>query len=295
MDALFEKKLAINWFGVVAMDASLITIRTKSLQQSLDWRCETMRAATLIATIALISFSGLVTKCDASAITSVVAGPGTGGPAEDPRSGQLDSSSVEPTGLPLFGDSTGTIDMDVTVFAKHRPFAVTMNMLDTTAFEDPDILSRTYTFTVTVTNGIGDGTAANPDQNGAAFDEIQNIEFSFPTATNHLFAAPYSPASSPALIYAGTVGGVASTILRFGGIRGGGPAIPSGGSMDFGFSIVTSNTDDSFDLSITANPEPTSLALAGLGICLVGGVGVARRRFRRKTNDDESSLDEVVS
>ena len=88
-----------------------------------------------------------------------------------------------------------------------------------------------------------------------------------------------------------------TTIVRFGGLSGGGGTIAYGGSGIFTFSIDIPRTgaglnlsNQSFSLQFTANPEPGSLALCGL----LGAPALSLLRRRRKpvTTDlpDEAGL-----
>ena len=71
------------------------------------------------------------------------------------------------------------------------------------------------------------------------------------------------------------------TALLFGGANGGGGELYTGQTATFTFSIDVPDyngifTAGTFMLTMTANPEPASLALAGLA--MVGGAFMAKRR-----------------
>jgi len=76
-------------------------------------------------------------------------------------------------------------------------------------------------------------------------------------------------------------------LLVFGGLNGGGGQLLQGQTSEFKFGIVLdSGTASDFILRMTANPEPSSLAL---GFSVVGVVGAIRRRRRAKASAENES------
>lgn len=241
--------------------------------------------------VALVALSTLVPGVvTATAITDITGGQNTANNTQ--LNGTLDSSSFSNLGGSS-GVGTGTVTLGVTALAKHRPFDIDFEMSNffNAGGIHTGIHTRNFSFAVTVTNGIGNGTAANPDQLAAAFDDIQNIEFEIVKqnpASNYTFIAP--PTTGPAGPFLYT-NGSGNSVLRFGGANGGGLAIPSGGSATFNFTVslngAPNGTGADWSLRITANPEPTSFLLAGLGMCAFGG-GYWRKRRKSQAAANEA-------
>ena len=84
-------------------------------------------------------------------------------------------------------------------------------------------------------------------------------------------------------------------MLLFFGLSGGGGGVPFGTSQTFTFSLsifdplgAGADTTGSLGIVLTANPEPTTFALAGL--CLIpAGIAVRRRRRQR----DEKAAEQL--
>lgn len=164
--------------------------------------------------------------------------------------------------------STNTVTLNLEVFSLGLPF--TLNIATT------DVPGATeYFFTVNITNSLGNNGVDPGDSGkeigpmdfvitglGVLFDDIANGPNPFPTSTTHT-----------------AVNFISSTFLRFGGLSGGGGSIPYGGVGTFTFSIdVFPTATGSFGLTMTANPEPGSLALCAL----LGAPALSLLRRRRK-------------
>lgn len=230
-----------------------------------------------LAVVAILSVGN--TQVLASAIAADPDVIGDGSPAIEAKNGLLNSNSVlyaGPTADPT-GKTSGIVTLDIDMYAKHRPLELVYSMFKT--FDG--ITARTYTFNVTINNKVGQGTES-PLQPAAAGDDIQNIEFTLKTAVAPQIAfTNTSGPAGPIFIY---TNGAGNSVLRFGGANGGGPAISNGSSQLFSFNVATTASSTPFSLIVTANPEPTSLVLAGLGACLFGGGGYLRRRKRIQQN-----------
>jgi hypothetical protein len=220
-------------------------------------------------------------------------GPDNGGTGVN---GRLDSGTVAG---PAGNDMTAlAADLNVTAFALQRSFDISYE-LSNISFLDSLITGRVYDFTLTVTNALNSALGV-PQTNESIAQAIQPIDIELiggPGAmtfldgpTNTLVSGSNSIGSAPS-----STGTGAYTIfnsgrnLRFGGLNGGGLFIPNGSSEDFAFSVFIPHSGADFSLRITANPEPTSLILAGLGICVFGGGGYMRRRKRLQKNSEPST------
>lgn len=136
--------------------------------------------------------------------------------------------------------------------------------------------NTTVNFSLTLTNSSGKWIGPSDFQ----FVRISPSTGAAPALFLNQFSAPSAPNPNSNKY---TVHQVSSDRMRlwFGGTLGGGGGIAAGGTATFNFSTrfqgISSGTRRFF-FRFTANPEPTSMALAGLGIGLVGVGGWLRRR-----------------
>ncbi|MEO2031394.1 MAG: PEP-CTERM sorting domain-containing protein [Planctomycetaceae bacterium] len=84
--------------------------------------------------------------------------------------------------------------------------------------------------------------------------------------------------------------------MEFGGLLGGGGDLYYGetGIFTFGLTLpfdafTNGPSTQYFGLRVTANPEPTSLALAGFGMAAAAAAGARRRRRARRGRDAGTS------
>ena len=180
-------------------------------------------------------------------------GPGGNGNFISPSptvSTPADGNNDVNTGSP----STNTVTLNLEVFSLGLPFTINFATTNTTGTSE-------YFFTVNITNNLGDNGVDPGDRGkeigpmdfvlssaGVIFDDFSNDPNPFPTSTTHT-----------------AVNFISQTFLRFGGLSGGGGSIPYHTVGTFTFSIdVGNNNSGSFGLTMTANPEPGSLALCAL-------------------------------
>lgn len=171
-------------------------------------------------------------------------------------------------------DDTATLTLDVTVLQNHVPVDFTFDF-------GPDaggggIVTRQYDITFNLTNAIPTG-GSNDYING--FDIINDgstgallAGLDADTEPSGYFAFEDGP--PPASEYNQPDG------FRFGGLNGGGPAAYNGDTRTqfFSYVITASNgASGTATVTFTANPEPGTLALAGLALFPLG-IAVRRRR-----------------
>lgn len=144
--------------------------------------------------------------------------------------------------------ASNQITLNLTVLQLNVPFTVNFSTAPQAA------AIGAYAVTVNVFNQL----ANNREMGG--FDVVGS---GLPSVAFNPNAAPVPPAASPNA-YAYTK--LSNTHIHFGGLNGGGGATPWNTTQTFQFIIRVSQTDDpgSFNLQFTANPEPGSLALAGI-------------------------------
>lgn len=250
--------------------------------------------ALAVATIGTLAF--LTRVSEGASITSF--GPGTntasGGGSQINGDFVGDDTVPDVLNVTLNLDVYAKSEAGFTTLADQRFFDTNFSTKNTTTGPT----TKTYNFSVTINNHVGEGIE-DPLQPAAAGKEIQNIEFGIVKPSGIglgglTFATPANNPPGGPIIFTRTVGGVTETVLRFGGLDGGGVAIPPGDSHTYNFQITipnrTGGTLYTWQLRTTANPEPTSLALGGLGIFIVGGIGFARSRWnkRKRTKMPES-------
>lgn len=221
---------------------------------------------------------------EASFIQSITVGSNTApsGTLKSPAfNGRLNSSSTDP-----YTNNERTekpISVDVTAWKLFQPFDVTFVMNDATFLgNDDEIVGRAYRVTLTMRNDVDNNRPIGPIQvdlvGAGAGAGIRFLDG--PVNVDNTSSNPPGDAfigSAPDTYF----GYVSDTRLVFGGLNGGGVHIPNGGSQDFAFSIFAPHTSSDFALRFTANPEPGTLALAGLALFPLG-VAVRRRRRRAK-------------
>ncbi len=221
----------------------------------------------------------------------------------------IGDSGTAPTGpenarlhdeLTTFGSSSGvrTIGLTMDVFALQSPFSlrfITHRTLDPGTDTGPDALisagsnvaqTVVYRFLVTVNNTLGSNFwAPTPVDPGSTGKEIGPFAIKY-TGTNNVgsFFNLGSPAqtANPFPFAINDLGLNTTSSILFGGRSGGGGAIPFGASETFAFNVTVPNTvsgitSRQFSLTFTANPEPGSLAFAGL-LGIPSLLGLRRRR-----------------
>jgi hypothetical protein len=211
--------------------------------------------------VRLILSVGAIALCaNGAAQAAIITGVSTADPASV---GTLNSSSfvLNDNGnddVPAAGISNDAA-LDITFNTLHVPFTLTFTR-DATA---PNNVRNEYLFSVTINNG-GPSVPINElivDINGGAvfFDEDDSAAFD-PTPTGGTFVHDSAGAGTNKLTFTGF-------------------SVASGASRTFTFSIdLGAATATNFDIVFTANPEPASMALAGLASCGIGGLVVRRRR-----------------
>lgn len=193
------------------------------------------------------------------------------------------SVTLTPAGLAVANDDTTTASPNV------ASFGITFSQFGTAVVEaftlqlagaPPALGAVEYLFTVTVTN-------ATSHPLGPLDIEILPGSGIFPSVAA-FFDTPAQPNPTPVNGIGGSgpqwqPGDSTPTRLWFGGVNGGGGDIPVGGSQVFTFSVdvpISAIPIGSFRLAFTANPEPGTIALAGLALG-AGGFYVRRRRLNK--------------
>lgn len=229
----------------------------------------------LAASAAIVLFWSLGGDAQAAAVFAIAPSTNTSSAGTAPFHGDLDGS-----GGP-FG--TGTAALTLRAYTKHLPFNVSV------LANGSDAGTTDIAFTLTLHNQVGMGNediSSDPGtqlQLGNGGDDIGPIDLQLFGGSATFTGS--SSGTSGAVTAAGNL--ISSTHLRIGGLNGGGFAIGNGQSGTLNFTVNIPDSGATFQLITTANPEPTSLALAGLGMCLFGGGGYLRRRKRRlKTATD---------
>lgn len=182
-------------------------------------------------------------------------------------------SSTPQTG---FGgsDVSATLELDVTILQKHVPveFIFTVDEDDSAGTGG---VFRRYAVTLNVTNSL---------PTGGSRDYINGFDIT--NGDEGVFTAGLDPNTEPSGYFAFEDGPPPTEYnqpggFRFGGLNGGGPAMYNGDPVRTQFfSYVISgpnNISGTTTLSFTANPEPGTLALAGLALFPLG-IAVRRRR-----------------
>lgn len=185
------------------------------------------------------------------------------------------------------------VNINLDVYAMNAPMVLNFTVQPQTSLPpagDP-IGPVEYFFTVTMRNMLN----ANGIHPAVAGREIGGFRVDLtPGAALAAFDAPQDPAF-------GTIGGadpfplkfggfVTPTSIQYGGLSGGGGGLGAGNIVQLQFSVDVPGSSNvspprTFSLAFTANPEPGSLALAGL----LGTVGAFYARKRRRLNDDQLS------
>lgn len=240
----------------------------------------------VVACLCIFTCTG-VSECHAVVLGTPTAGANMDGFA-DPVTGKLVSAAATNTES---GDASNSVTLSLEAWAKnsgdHSGFSTTIAAVAITA-------PQVYAFSVTLKNLVGQGNES-PLQNAASGDEIQNIEFEI--IKGGLTTAPtFTTASGNAgpLVY---TNGSGNSVIRFGGLRGGGLAIAQNGAPTFNFSISVPNETGNWTLRTYANPEPGTMALGAMAIGLFGG-GYRRRKKKLQqaaAADGENAEAEVVA
>ncbi len=260
--------------------------------------------------VVLVAFALCGTSANADFIVGLAAGAGTAGVGGAPTpagvNGKITSYSFQgpdrivtngingPAGDPdavTNDDFTGPgpnpnfVNISLDVFAMNAPINVTFTVQPQTSLPPPaDAIGPVeYFFAVTLTNRLNDN-GIQPSTDGR---EIGGFNVSLiPGVTGAAYDSPVNPAF-------GTIAGadpfplkfggfVTPASLQFGGLSGGGGGLAPNNSLTLLFSVDVPGSSNvspprNFTLAFTANPEPGSLALAGM-LCSVGVVYLRNRR-----------------
>ncbi|GAB5442256.1 MAG: hypothetical protein Fues2KO_26050 [Fuerstiella sp.] len=192
----------------------------------------------------------------------------------------LGASSETTSAGGSFFDDTATMTLDVTVFQKHVPVQFTLSF-------DPEpgsgSVTRTYDITFNVTNSLPSGGSLSYmngfDITNGPFTNAASAQLNADIEPTGYFAFEDGP--PPASEYNRPTG------FRFGGLNGGGPASYNGDvtTNNFSFTITAAKSaSPTATLNFTANPEPGTLALAGLALF---PLGIAVRRRRKAAQQSE--------
>lgn len=182
-----------------------------------------------------------------------------------------------------------TISLDVTLesgYVNNTPFSYTFATSDTDGSATFDGASQ-YLVTVNMTNNrvhpISPVTFTLSDLSFRN-DPAENPEVVGPVPFR--FAPGIGSSNYNTVNFNGVLAGVRT--LQFGGFNGGGGELYTGQTGTFTFAIdlpdMTSSfglTSAEFTLSMVANPEPASLALAGFAMSSAGAGYISRRRKKK--------------
>ena len=183
------------------------------------------------------------------------------------------------------------VNISLDVYALNAPMVLNFTVQPQTSVPpagDP-IGPVEYFFTVTLRNQLN----ANGIHPAVAGREIGGFRVDLtPGAALAAFDAPQNPAF-------GTIGGadpfplkfggfITPTSIQYGGLSGGGGGLGFGNDLQIQFSVDVPGSSNvspprTFSLAFTANPEPGSLAFAGL----LGTVGAFYARKRRRQTADQ--------
>jgi hypothetical protein len=208
----------------------------------------------------ILSLAAIALFANGAAQAAIITGVSTADPASV---GTLDSSSFTlvdngNNDVPSAGVSNEA-DLEITFNTLHVPFTLTFTRNATA----PNNVVNEYLFTVVVNNGTPkvpiNELIVDVNGTGVTFDE--DDESFFDPAPTGGVATHDQPTNK-------------LTFTSF--------SIAPGADGTFTFSLdLAALNATSFNIVFTANPEPASMALAGLASCGLGGLVVRRRR---KTN-----------
>lgn len=209
---------------------------------------------------------------------TVVQGNATAGPVTNVTAGNAATagSSVNKISLSAIADPG---------YVNGSPFRWQMSLVDFDGVSAIDGNTK-YEVTVTLTNNrihpISPVTFSIVSSTGV----VANLtDISFVSATSPTPSSTYNTVN-----FNGVTAGVPT--LHYGGLNGGGGELYTGQTGTFVFHLdvadfsAASLVGGSFDLMMVANPEPTSLALAGLAVS-AAGFGAARRRKKKAGHPEE--------
>jgi len=191
-----------------------------------------------------------------------------------------------------------TVKLSLDVFSLNTPFAIQFGTSRIDPFTDTIIAGpQTETFIVTMTNKLGgfllgNGGTPAPTDPGDTGKEIGPVGMTIPKTsdgTNNAETATFTNFNGQTatpnhyaindknLDFSGN--STTPGNILFGGRSGGGGSIPFNGTEVFTFQVTLpkSVNTSSFTMTFVANPEPGSLALAGL-LGVTGFFGLRRRR-----------------
>lgn len=249
---------------------------------------------TLLAGLAAV---GLALTTSPFANATIITGVTASAPGVTQSYGAATFTSIDAGNGADPGNSMNTLTLNATIeagYANGTPFSWTIDFVDS----DADINANgntKYLVTVNLTNNrvhpISPVTFSLSDPvETFNFTSLLPVGPAVPTGPNS-FISPSSPAPTSTyntVNFNGLMAGVPT--LHYGGLNGGGGEFYTGQTATFTFHldladyVVATNNGivvGSFVLSMVANPEPTSLALAGLAMS-AGGFGAFRRRRKTK-------------
>lgn len=253
-----------------------------------------------IVTLAIASMFATASVVTAAPITGVTVSPGTasatsvvipGGEAGGTGNPFLNSQIAD---LESGGPQTLTgniIDIGITFDNLNTPTTFTFDV-------GSDFDFHTYRFDVTVTNNLNvpraiDGLSielipssagATPNPAGFVFGPIATDPYNV-AAPGDEFAGPFAGTGTSGYNF------ISETQLLLGAPAGGAGDLLPGDTDTVSFLVISPGqfTATSFDLVITATPEPTSLALGGVALLGLGTVVVRRRRSKKVSENQEEA------
>lgn len=233
---------------------------------------------TLLAGLVALGLACVAAPAQATIITSVTAAPSNATQTYGVAS--VTTALAGNGGVP--GVSANTITLNASLesgYVANTPFEWTMNILEVDGAPLVDGNTKYFVTMNLLNNGVNPLSVTHQMFNlGPVTGTILNGA----TAGPNTFVSPSSPFPTSS-IGAASVNGADLTFVNALAFNPGDTAVLNFtiDLADYTNGTGTSIVDGAFTLSMVANPEPTSLALAGLAMS-AGGFGAFRRRRKMK-------------